>query len=96
MKIERTQEEIVSDIASRLSNIENSVLDISMQVDNIVTPLQSSDGSHLTIPDRLDNVSDHLWHIRLVSPNVSFQVQVVIWLLMFVVILMGFVLWRVW
>ena len=96
MKIERTQEEIVSDIASRLSNIENSVLDISMQVDNIVTPLQSSDGSPLTIPDRLDNVSDHLWHIRLVSPNVSFQVQVVIWLLMFVVILMGFILWRVW
>ena len=96
MKIERTQEEIVSDIASRLSNIENSVLDISMQVDNIITPLQSSDNSPLTIPDRLDNVSDHLWHIRLVSPNVSFQVQVVIWLLMFVVILMGFILWRVW
>ena len=96
MKIERTQEEIVSDIASRLSNIENSVLDISMQVDNIITPLQSSDDSPLTIPDKLDNISDHLWHIRLYSPDVSFQFQVVIWLLMFVVILMGFILWRVW
>lgn len=96
MKIERTQEEEVSDIASRLYHIETSVLDISMQIDNIVTPLQSSDASPLTIPDRLDNISDHLWHIRLDSPDISFQVQVVIWLLMFVVILMGFILWRVW
>lgn len=96
MKIERTQEEVVSDIASRLNNIETSVSDISMQVDSIVTPLQSSDDSPLTIPDKLDNISDHLWHIRLDSPDVNFQVQVVIWLLMFVVILMGFILWRVW
>ena len=96
MKIERTQEEIVSDIASRLYHIETSVLDISMQIDNIVTPLQSSDDCPLTIPDRLDNISDHLWRIRLDSPDVSFQVQVVIWLLMFVVFLMGFIIWRVW
>ena len=96
MKIERTQAEDISDIASRIYDIEQRVSDISIEIDHIVTPLQSSDGSLLTIPDRLDNISDHLFRIRLDSPDVSFQVRVVIWLLMFVAILLGFILWRVW
>ena len=96
MKIERTQAEDVSDIASRLVHIENSVLDVSLEVKKIVDPLYSSDGSLLTIPDRLDNISDQLSQIRQQSAEGSFQIQMLIWILIIVVTLLGFILWRVW
>lgn len=98
MKIERTQKEDISDIASRVDNIELGIANIDHKVGELVDLLTSSENNAQNTPDRLDNISDGLNAIA-VSATLSRKESsgfFVIWLLMLVAILLGFILWRLW
>ena len=98
MKIERTQKEDISDIASRVDNIELGIANIDHKVGELVDLLTSSENNAQNIPDRLDNISDGLNAIA-VSVALSLKEPpgfFVIWMLMLVAILLGFILWRLW
>ena len=98
MKIETTQKEDISDIARRVDNIELGIANIDHEVGELVNLLTSSENNAQNIPDRLDNISDGLNAIA-VSVALSRKEPsgfFVIWMLMLVAILLGFILWRLW
>ena len=98
MKIERTQKEDISDIASRVDNIELGIANIDHKVGELVDLLTSSENNAQNIPDRLDNISDGLNAIAVSAAHSRKESSgfFVIWMLMLVAILLGFILWRLW
>jgi len=96
MKIERSTAENISDMSSRLFRIEDSVIDIQHEVSNLSGPLVRSDGVPQSIPDGIDNLSGHLWEMRLESSAFKRLFELVIWLLIVIALILALLLWRVW
>ena len=98
MKIETTQKEDISDIARRVDNIELGIANIDHEVGEQVNLLTSSENDAQNIPDRLDNISDGLNAIAVSVAHSRKESSgfFVIWMLMLVAILLGFILWRLW
>ena len=95
-KLERSTAEDISDISSRLDNIEICVADIHEEVKKLQEPLVRSDGVHQSIPDGIDNLSGHLWQMRLEIPAFKRIFETVLWMLVLVAVLLALVLWRIW
>ena len=96
MKIERSTAEDISDISSRLHTIESSVMEIQIEVSNLSEPLVRSDGVPQSIPDGIENLSGHLFQMRLESLAFKRLFELVIWMLIVIAVTLGLLLWRVW
>lgn len=96
MKIERSTAEDISDISARLYTIESSVMEIQLEVSNLSEPLVRSDGVPQSIPDGIENLSGHLFQMRLESIEFKRLFALVIWILIVIAATLGLLLWRVW